>query len=181
MNSAHPRNQEAVRIRIMRRFSLPALLLLSACGQPDEQTEQDEHTGAAVDTKEGPQPLSESLTPQQIAFTDIEQSQFFGAGCAFLPEGREGYDPVLYTVGERGLIKLENKLITLAADAGSAEFPYGTRDAYAGGGYRLGLTRGGGQGELAGEESVRWTGSLAIRDQSQRIVYQSAGTLECGA
>lgn len=164
------------------RAGLALLLLLpalAACQQPAERGEPGGQETA--EAAPGGQSPVKALIPEPISFTDIEQNQFFGAGCAFIPEAGEGLDPVLYTIGERSLLKLEGTMIVLQASTGSAEFPYGTRDAYVGGGHSLSLTRGGGQGTLAGEESVSWPGSLTIRDPSGEEVYRSSGTLECGA
>ena len=157
------------------RTGLALLLLLPALAACQQPAEPDEQAGQAT------QPPEKSLTPQPISFADIEQNRFFGAGCAFVPEAGEGLDPVLYTIGKRALLKLEGRMTVLAASADSAEFPYGTRDAYAGGGHSLSLTKGGGQGKVAGEESVSWPGALTIRDASDAVVYQSSGKLECGA
>jgi len=167
----------------MRRI-LPALLLLSACQEPatpEKEQAQAERDVEFVEKAQELHPPAKEVTPQPIAFTDIEQKDFFGAGCAFIPKGGEGYEPVLYTLDDRGLAKLGGELTILAADAGSAEFPYGTREKYAGREHSFSLTKGGGEGEVVGEESVGWTGSLTIRDRWERIVYQSQGRLECGA
>ena len=168
----------------MRRFALTALFLLAACGTAedrDDRAGQDAADVAQIEQAQERHPPVVEVTPEPIAFTDIEQSRFFGAGCAFIPEGHEGYDPVLYTIDQRGLVKLEGELVTLAADAGSAEFPYGTRETYAGRAHSYRLTKGAGEGEVVGEESVGWPGSLTIRDRWDRVVYRSAGKLECGA
>ncbi|MCB2060640.1 MAG: hypothetical protein KDE55_21835 [Novosphingobium sp.] len=167
----------------MRRIALVPLLLLCACERaaaPEEENDRADDV-ALVEQAQKRHPPVEEAAPQPIAFTDIEQQRFFGAGCAFTPKGREGYEPVLYTLDDRGLVKLGGELILLAADTGSAEFPYGSREKYAGKEHSFRLTKGPGEGEVVGEESVGWPGSLTIRDRWDRIVYQSQGRLECGA
>ena len=164
------------------KAALALALLLPALAACDfTKTPEGEGPDAGAEQAQDRQPPVERLNPQPISFTDIEQNQFFGAGCAFVPEAGEGLDPVLYTIGKRGLLKLDGKMIVLAAATDSAEFPYGTRDAYVGGGHLLNLTKGGGEGQVAGEESVSWPGSLTIRDPSGEVDYQSSGKLECGA
>lgn len=168
---------------MMRRF-LPVLLLLSACQEPatsGQEPDDAEKDVEFVEKVQDQKPPANEVVPQPIAFTDIEQENFFGAGCAFIPRGGEGLEPVLYTLDDRGLVKLGGEPTILAADAGSAEFPYGTREKYAGREHSFSLTKGGGNGEIVGEESVGWPGSLTIRDRWERIVYQAQGRLECGA
>lgn len=164
------------------RAAIALALLLPALAACDfTKTSKDEGAAAGVEQTQERQPPAEHLNPQPISFADIEQNQFFGAGCAFVPEAGEGLDPVLYTIGKRALLKLQGKMIVLPAAADSAEFPYGTRDAYADGEHSLSLTKVGGQGKVTGEESVSWPGALTIRGASDGVVYQSSGKLECGA
>ena len=165
----------------MRWLLLCLVLVLSGCKESARDPAQDERDIAHVERAQDLHPPVIKLTPQPIAFTDFEQDNFYGAGCAFTPKAAEGLGPVLYTIADRGLVKLDDAALVLAADSGSAEFPYGTRDTYTGQEHTFVLTKGGGDGALTGEESVRWPGSLTIRDRWNRVAYQASGSLECGA
>ena len=134
-----------------------------------------------VEAAQDRHPPVAKLVPQGISFADIQAGNLFGAGCAYYPGGGEGGNPVLLTDSERGVLKLGGELTIFASDAGSAEFPYGTREKYTGRTYEIALSKGPGEGTPYGEEAVRWPGTMTVRDQWGRIAYDDSGTLECGA
>lgn len=166
---------------------LPLLALglaLASCGEPEPEPqtpEEDARDIAMVEAAQDRHPPVRKLVPQPISFAEIEKMQISGAGCGFVPQGAQARDAVLVTTSETGLLKAGGQLVTLASDTGSAEFPYGTRKIYTAKAMWLELEKGGGEGEALGEEAVRWPGTLTVRDQWDRIIYQSAGSLDCGA
>lgn len=167
------------------RFATAILLVatLAACDRqtPQEKAHEDERAIAMVEKAQRRIPPPVALNPAQISFADVQASGLVGAGCAFTPKSGEGRDPVLYTDDRRALVKLDGRLVQLAADSGSAEMPYATRDHYVGKAFDLRLRQDPGEGEPASEESMRWSGALTIRDSRKREVYSQPGTLECGA
>ena len=134
-----------------------------------------------VEAAQDRHPPVQRLAPQPITFTDLEAANLSGAGCGFTPTSGEGLDPVLYTDSVRGVLKLAGEIVTLAADSGSEEFPYGSRERYTARAMELVLSRAPGEGTPSGEEAMRWPGTLTVRDQWGRTVHAAQGTLECGA
>jgi hypothetical protein len=168
----------------MRLIVALPLILLAACKQevsPEEQARSDARDIAMVENAQKLRPPVEKLVLQPVSFADVQQKALSGAGCGFLPTGSEGLGPVLYTDSARGAFKLDGEVVVLAADSGSAEFPYGSREHYTGKRYDLRLSKDPGEGKPFGEEAARWTGSLIIRDRWDRAVHTATGTLECGA
>ncbi|MCK9540463.1 MAG: hypothetical protein M0R03_00340 [Novosphingobium sp.] len=163
---------------------LVPLLAASACGReptPEEQTASDKRAVEMVEAAQNRKPPVIAVVPQQITFGDVQQNRISGMGCAFLPNGSEGGDPVLYADGERGVMKIDGAIEVFAADSGSGEQPYGTRAHYSGKTWDLRVASQPGEGVPAGEESATWNAGMTLRDQFGRIVWSAAGTLVCGS
>lgn len=164
----------------MRSFPVLTLALAaSGCGdEPEPSASEAARAVAMVERAQERHPPVEPMKPQAVTRADIGKAEFFGAGCGFAPDGQK--EAVLYTGEARGLIKLEGELVVLAADSGSAEFPYGTREAYTGRSFELRLIKAPGEGAPASEESVWWPSQLTVLDQWDRVLYRASGSLECG-
>jgi len=155
---------------------------VASCGPtPEQQERRDEVDIGKVEAAQKLRPPVQRIAPEPIGFVDVQAASLSGAGCAYIAGGGEGLDPVLYIDSARGFLKLGGEMVQFAADAGSAEFPYGARERYTGRSMELVLSRAPGEGSPSGEEAMRWPGTLTVRDQFGRIAYDNVGTLECGA
>ena len=157
----------------MRGAAALLALLACSCGSeptPAEKAARDARDVAMVEAAQKVQPPVQPVGPQPIEQKDIDRYNLGGAGCAFVPRDRPG--PVLLTGEDRGVLKIRDRLVVLAADSGSARFPRNTHEKYSGRGASVQLTRGPGEGASA-------AGSMTVRDRYERVVYFSAGTLAC--
>lgn len=157
------------------KFTVPLLaLLVAACGNdlsPAEKAAQDARDVAMVEAAQKVQPPVREIGPQPIQQADVDRYNLGGPGCAFTPKDKPG--PILLTGEESGIVKIGDRLVMLAADSGSDEFPRNTHEKYAGRGAWIQLTRG--EGPETGAP-----GSITIRDRYERVIYFSAGSLSCG-
>jgi hypothetical protein len=159
------------------------LMALCACDRQSaaEKARDDARDVAMVEKAQRQIPPADPLAPQPITFADVQANKLAGAGCAFTAKSGEGGDPVLYADGRRAVLKIDGQLVQFASDAGSTELPYATREHYVGKSLDLRLRKDGGEGVAAGEEAMRWPGSVTVRDPWKREVYSEPGILECGA
>ncbi|MCB2080141.1 MAG: hypothetical protein KDE55_20895 [Novosphingobium sp.] len=158
------------------------LLALAGCGQTmsaDEKANSDASDVAYVEAVQDRHPPVETIAPQPITFTDIEAHDLFGAGCYILVGDAE--EMVFLGDDVRGAIKLDGEIVGFAADTGSPELPYASRERYTGKAYWVELHKADVEGTPYGEESIRWPGTIAIYDRWERPIYSAKGTLECGA
>jgi len=169
----------------MRKLVLVGLIVLAAGCKPErtpeEQARQDERDIQMVKDAQKRVPPVRRVQPEPISFADATGQQVTGAGCGFRPAGSEAADPILYNDSERAVLRVDGQPVVLAADSGSAEFPYGSREHYSGKEYDLRLTKEPGDGTPSGEESATWTATVTLRDRWDRPAYTGAGTLYCGA
>ncbi len=168
------------------RLFLVGLLLLTASACKDEaakqdRAKQDARDVAQVEAAQKIHPPLAALRPEPIAFADIEAHNLFGAGCSLTPKAEVLSDPVVLADSDRAVIKLDGKLVLLAADRGSATMPYDSVTHYVGKAQTLRLGKDPGEGKQHGEESMRWNGRVTIRDAYDRVVYLSDGWFDCGA
>lgn len=156
------------------KLAAPLLALLAAaCGSgttPAEKAANDARDVAMVEAAQKVQPPVQRLGPQPIQQADVDRYNLGGPGCAFSPAGGGG--PILLTGEERGIVKIGDRLVVLAADSGSGAFPKNTHEKYVGRGAWIQLTKGEGP-------EVGTPGSITIRDRFERVVYFSAGSLAC--
>lgn len=148
-------------------------LLAAACGQeqtPAEKAAADARDVAMVEAAQKVRPPVQRLGPQPIAQADVDRYNLGGPGCAFTPKAGGG--PILLTGEERGVVKIGDRLVVLAADSGSGVFPKNTHEKYAGRGAWIQLTRGEGP-------EANMPGSMTVRDRFERVIYFSAGNLTC--
>lgn len=145
----------------------------------EEQDRQDAADVAVVDAAQKAQPPLQPIVPQAITFADIEANDLFGAGCYLLT----GNDDAMVFLGDdvRGAMKLDGKIVTFAADAGSTRLPYSAYQRYTSTAYSAEFSVPEGEPQSTGLETSRWPGSVTIRDAFERPVYEGKGMLECGA
>ena len=121
---------------------------------------------------------AQGVAPQVIQFSDIERENLFGASCAFIADGDEGL--IALAMAEVGAIKLDDKLLRLAPDAGSPELPYSVRQKYDGLGHSMDLVLEAGEGEKSGIETTDYGAKLTLRDASGQVIYEADGIAQCG-
>lgn len=157
-----------------------ALLLLSACGNkltPQEKVARDERDIAMVEKANRGTAIP--ISPQPILFPDIKANDLFGIGCAFVAKGG-GLGAVMIARTDDGFMKLKDEMIRFAADKGSAELPYGTRERYAGKKYAFHLALASQKSVRSGTETADYDGRLSVQDEKGHIVYNELGTIQCG-
>ena len=157
--------------------------LLSACDKPKsaaQQARDDARAVAMVEAAQHAVPPPMPIEPQPITAADIEKNALYGAGCTLVPTSQPGGDPLVMANDRRAVIKIGGKLVTFAADAGSAPLELGVRSHYAGKAQSLFLQKAGGDGTRLGEETFRWDGSLTVRDAHDQLIYTSTGEIVCG-
>lgn len=161
--------------------SLLALSLLSACKQElsaEEQAAKDEEAIAAVEAAQivPPTPVS----PQAITFDDIKNNDLFGAGCIFRPaEAPE--DNIAIAMERAGYMKIDEKIVRLAPDAGSPELPLGARGKYDGRDYVFILDIATEEGERSGMETVDYPAVFVVKNERDQKVYETNGVAQCGS
>lgn len=163
---------------------LAGLLAVTGCGKqlsPEEQAAQaaQEEREIAMVEEANRGPLV-PIDPQPILYPDIEENELYGVSCAFAPDGG-GLGAIMLAMMEDGYMKLDGKLERFAADNGSAELPYGTREKYSGTTYAIELAIAEGEGQQVAAESVNYDGQLTVRDANGRVVYDKAGEVQCGS
>ena len=154
---------------------------LAGCGEAPASTaaqdRADAEAVAAVLAQQTPPPGELALQP--ITTADIvENSAMEGAGCSFTPGGEE--DPFAILADGVGFVKYEGSIQRLAADAGSTEGPFGTREQYDGREYSLNITID--QAKKEGESEASWAApaNLTMADGYDREVAMSEGRVACG-
>jgi len=164
-------------------FALPILLVACQAEEPREQTAQ-QHTNdvAKIEKAQDTHPPVQPLRPEAIEFADIDANGLAGAGCAFLVGEGDAAANMFLSDDQRGAFKLKGKMVILAADSGSPELPYLSRQRYTGRDMWVHVEQGPGEGVPYGDEAMRWQGStLTAYDRWDRATYRAQGTLECGA
>lgn len=163
----------------MRAIWLLAPVLLVACtdGMTDEEKKaKDEADVAFVEGLEAKDPPPEPILPQAIGAPDMERYKLFGASCAFAPGDSIG--AIVIAMDETAWLKLEGRMLRLAADNGGKSLPMGTWERYNGKEYtvRLALADG---GQAAASETVNYRAKLSVLDPYDQLVYAADGTYQC--
>lgn len=159
-------------------LALVPLLLCVACGEvsPEEQARRDARDLALVEAANEP-PLPQTVSPQPIMDTEVQESGLSGTGCTFFEEGTEG-DRLAIAIAETAALKLEGNVKIFAADSGSAEMPFGTSNRYTSREHVLDLQVA--DDWQAGDKTrPNWKGRLTIRDPYERVVYTASGIWRC--
>lgn len=163
---------------------------LAGCGQAGDEASDDTglddaETADAIAASEAPPPIA--VTPQVMDFADYEANDIYGAGCVFLSAfqqaeatGKAPGDPVIaVALADAGYLKLNDTVMRLSPDSGSAANPLGARVKYDGLEYSFRLEAAG--GAPSNSDTADFPAQLTIRDPLDRVVYQSDGTARCGA
>lgn len=163
--------------------TLALIFLVAGCSQPKPKNEpvSDAAAVALVENAQKLHPDPVVLAPQPLALADITEHKLTGTGCTFRLQSAWMDYPIAIAGGEKGAVKLGGEIVTLAADSGSAELPFASREKYVGRTLSLRLTKRPGKGKAVGDESVEWPGSLTLSDRYERTVYFTPGMVVCGA
>ena len=167
----------------MKALTIMPLMALALAGCGEEKTAQEraaENAAAVAEVEKYQEAPPEMLAPQPILYPDIEKHGLFGAGCNFLPEGG-GMGAVFLGMADGAAMKKGGEILRFAADKGSRNNPLGSWRKYDGKDYSAELEIGQGQGEQVGSETVNFPARLVVRDGKDRVVYESAGTAQCGS
>lgn len=152
------------------------VLTLAACHKAPQQS--DAAAIAQVEAAQKERAPAQEISPQVIDFFDITKGKLTGSGCNFVPENG-GMGAVLLAQEDRGLIKIKDQIVVLAADKGSARLPQHGWSHYTGREWALTLTRiDDGKAKTMGVIDS-FTGQVVITDADSRPVYTAKGNVQC--
>lgn len=162
----------------MRRLSvLLPLAALAACG-PQAPRQSDAEAIAQVKAAQAAKPPARPIAPQPILYFDVTQHKLYGSGCNFVPDGG-GMGALVLAQPERAVLKLEDAIVTLAADKGGARLPQGAWTHYSGKAHTLSLTRLGDRPDAQNGVVTLLRAQVTITDPHDRVVYAAKGDLQC--
>jgi hypothetical protein len=166
----------------MRIVLFLPLVLLAGCGDgmtDAEKKAKEEADVAYVEGLQAKDPPPKPILPQAIGYTDIEAYKLFGAHCAFAPGDSIG--AIVFAMDETAWVKLDDKMMRLAADKGGEKLPMGTWRHYDGKEYSLELAIERTAGTSPASQTINYPGELAVRDAYGQLVYGAKGTVQCSA
>ena len=165
----------------MRRFYIAALALAAiACSnEPESLSEADQaRVVESVRAANNAKPGIVEVTPEPLLDADIERWDLFGQACAYAPGTSLGVR-VIAREGD-AFMKIDGDLVRFASDSGARELPMRTRSLYNARAYslRLEIAAEGEEVNLASGPGT-YEGTIWLRDQWDRVVYQGSGTVNC--
>lgn len=167
----------------MRKALVAAMLLvLAGCEReptPEEQALEDARDVAMVEAANQVMPPLKQVTPEPILLPDIERYDLYGEACNYAPGTSFGTRVVAREAD--AFVKIEGEIHRLAADPGSRELPMHTRTLYSGKEYSLRLAMEPEADTEAQSEATDYEGSVVLRDQYGRVVYEGVGLAQCKA
>jgi hypothetical protein len=126
----------------------------------------------------GGKPEVPQLALQPILYFDVTQNKLYGSGCNFVPSNG-GMGAVFLAQAQRGLIKVDDHVVTIPVAADAGPLPQDARTHYSGVLYSASLTRvPNGPKKTLGVVSV-FTGHLVITDARHQTVYDATGDTQC--
>ena len=156
-------------------------LALSGCDggrSQQEQERKDEHDIAMVENAN--RGVAMPITPEPLLFPDIQQHHLFGTSCSFVPTGG-GVGALAMAMADKGYMKVDGKVVRLAADSGSAKLPFGAHSKYDGKKFSFELGLAEASGKQIGAEATTYQGRLTARDGYGRVIYDKIGDVQCGS
>lgn len=170
-------------MRLGMAMLVAASFLASACNDQAEESlaakeKADAEAIAQVKEQQIAPPIELELQP--IGYDDIvSNSQMEGPGCSFYAIG--GEDPLAIMGDGMGFVKIDEKVQRLAADAGSAQGPAGTRATYDGREYALRIAINEAEREDGeGEGFFTAPASIRVVDGYDRDLASAEGRVGCG-
>lgn len=158
--------------------ALAGLALAGCANEPVEdpaaQQRADAQAVQEIVAANTPPPFDPEL--QSMDYADFEREGLLGVSCAFVIDD----EVMALAMQEVGALKYRGSVEQFAADAGSPEGPFDTRVKYDGRQMSFEMEVSGTQ-ERTGEEVWSQPARLTVRDDFDRVVFQRAGTAECGS
>ena len=162
-------------------FIVLAALLVTSCGKEEpsaaEKNRMDEADIAAVKAAQVPPPAP--VEPDAIGMPDIEKYDMFGAGCNFA--AGKGIAAIAILQEKRAFMKIDDKVVVFAPDAGSGDLPLGAKAKYTANAWSFLLDLASEEGKQSGSETIDYPARLVLRNDHDQIVYQADGTAQCGS
>lgn len=152
---------------------LALALLLAGCGKgvdPAEKARRDAADVAFVEAAQKQRAPAQPIVLQPLLAKDRARLSAGEDTCGLLLRDRTADDPIAVLGPVAGHIKLEGKLVVLAADTGSQKLPSGVYRRYDGKSYAVELGTGEGM-----------SGWMTIKDSPGRTVFMAAGDWACAA
>lgn len=157
---------------------LPLLTVACSASNPADKAAADRKAIAQVEAAQNLKPPAKPITPQPILFFDITASKLYGSGCNFVPEGG-GMGAVLLAQTDRGVLKLNDKIVVLAADKGSKQMPQGAWSHYTGKEFALAFSKVADGHETQNGVVTLFDGEVTITDPNDGVVYSAKGNVQC--
>lgn len=118
------------------------------------------------------------LALQAIGYFDVTQGKLYGSGCNFVAKDG-GMGAVFLAQAARGVIKIDDHLVSLPVASGAPELPQGAHGRYAGALYAATLAAvPGGKHKELGVVTV-FDARLTITDARGQTVYDAPGAAQC--
>jgi len=186
----------------MRRLLMVAgaTLAIAACGDemtPEEQAQADERDVALVEQANRALPPLRPVTPEPLLLPDIERYDLLGETCNYAPGTSLGARVIAREAD--AFMKIDGEIERFAADPGARELPAHTRSVYYSKNYALRLELREDSGEDSGPDEAPATdvtgsvpseadaprlegsyeGSVTLRDEHGRVVFEGVGLAQC--
>jgi hypothetical protein len=174
------------------RIVLVSLLMVAGCGdEPSsgERAASDARDIAMVEEANEVMPPVKQITPEPILLPDIERFDLLGEACNYAPGTSLGTRVIAREAD--AFAKIEGDIVRFAADPGSRELPMHTRTLYNGREYSLRLQIEGvtpqerevdavsGAAAQPQAGGTNYEGTVQLRDQYGRLVYEGTGLAQC--
>ena len=182
-----------------------AALTFAGCGQeptPAELAAEAERDIALVEKGNSALPPLEEIVPEAITYPDIERHDLTGPGCNYAPGTSFGTRVIARE--SDAVLKIDGSIVRLSPDSGARELLHGSHARYVGREHELNLdlaSETDEPGDVPGEGTAEPTethsdrqdgtpeagtgresyeGTVTLRDEYGRIVYQGTGLAQCG-
>jgi hypothetical protein len=162
----------------MRKTWLLVVALIAGCDNGPtgyEQAVADARDVAMVEAANDVKPPLKEVAPEPIMISDIERWDLFGEACNYAPGTSFGTRVIARE--SDAFLKVDGDVVRLAADPGSRELPAHSRTLYSGKEYSLRLALNGDGAQPT--EPGKYEGTVTLRDEFGRIVYEGTGFAEC--
>ncbi len=144
----------------MRRLILGIPLLLAACNAAP------------------PSPPANAVEPGRIDYFDITQNKLYGSGCNFVGEGG-GMGAILLAQAKQAVLKLNKKIVQIAADKTSRPLKQGSWTRYTDPAYTLTLTPiEDGKGVVNGVVEML-SAQMTLTDAAGKVLFSAKGQAQC--
>ncbi len=145
----------------MRKLAMGFLFLLAACSDPAP-----------------PPPPANALEPGTIDYFDITKNKLYGSGCNFVADGG-GMGAILLAQEAQAVLKLDRKLVKIAADKASKPLKQGSWTRYKDPTYTLTLTPvEDGKGKVNGVVEML-TAQMTLTGAAGKVLFTAKGQAQC--